>query len=148
VINIKDFERIKFDGDNQSYGYFKMDKLSNGQTIAIYLFKYECKSYNEYSVFVAIANKKKHIKQLINEQRDILSNKETGRCGLEGLLWAKKQLLDFENSEFCKNDDVIVIQWTDNRRRNVYEYGLKKYGYTISNRYSHKCLSKKIIKTN
>lgn len=146
MINIKDFERIKFDGDNKSHGYFKTEKLSNGQTIAIYLFRYECKSNDEYSVFVAIANKKKHIKQLIDGQRDILSDKEVGRCGLEGLLWAKRQLLDFEDSEFCRNDDVIIIHWTDNRRRNVYEYGLKKYGYIIGNRYGSKCLSKKIIK--
>lgn len=146
MISIKDFDRIKFDGDNYSYGYYRTEKLSNGQTIAIYLFRYENMRNNEYSVFVAIANKKKHIKQLILGQRDILSDKETGRCGLEGLFWAKRQLLDFENSSYCKSGDIIEIHWTDNRRRNVYEHGLKKYGYVLGNRYGNKCLFKKIVK--
>lgn len=146
MIRIKEFDRIKFDGDNRSHGYFKIDKLSNGQTIAIYLFKYSKSDSNDYSVFVAIANKKKHIKQLINEQRDILTDKETGRCGLEGLFWAKKQLLEFEESDNCQNGDGIVIYWTDNRRRDVYTYGLKKYGFAARYIYGKKCLYKIVNK--
>jgi len=62
------------------------------------------------------------------------------------LLWAKRQLIEFEESRYCKNGDIISIGWTDNRRRDVYKYGLKKYGYIIGNRYGRKYLYKKIVK--
>lgn len=143
---IKEFSLIKLDRDNDSYGYYKTHKLSNNQTIGIYLFRQENISNNEYYVLVLLANKKKYIKEFINEQRDILSDKETGKCGLEGLLWAKRQLIEFEESRYCKNGDIISIGWTDNRRRDIYKYGLKKYGYIIGNRYGRKCLYKKIVK--
>jgi len=143
---IKEFSLIKLDRDNDSYGYYKTHKLSNNQTIGIYLFRQENISNNEYYVLVLLANKKKYIKEFINEQRDILSDKETGKCGLEGLLWAKRQLIEFEESRYCKNGDIISIGWTDNRRRDIYKYGLKKYGYIIGNRYGRRCLYKKIVK--
>jgi len=84
--------------------------------------------------------------QWILGEKDVLSDKETGKCGLEGLIWAKKQLIEFE--EFIKenkNEDVIIsIYWTDNRRRDVYEKALKKNGYEIGYRHSCKCLYKKV----
>jgi len=84
-----DFERIKFDGDKHTYGYYKTHKLKNNQTIGIYFWKNEFSKSNDYVILLAIANKKKHLRQLILGEKDILTDHETGKCGLEGLLWAR-----------------------------------------------------------
>jgi len=97
---------------------------------------------------LAIANKKKHLRQLILGEKDILTDHETGRCGLEGLLWGKRQITEFEKTDYCKDGDYIVIYWTDNRRRDVYEDGLKKLGFVMGYRDGKKCLCKKISKIN
>lgn len=143
---MNNFEKIKFDDDKETYGYYKNHKLSNGQTIGIYFFEWILNNNNEYKVLLLIANKKRHIKQFIHNQRDILTNKETGKCGLEGLLWAKTQLLQFENSKCCKDGDIITIFWTNNRRRDIYVHELTKFGYILGYRDSQKCLYKKILK--
>jgi len=141
-----EFEPIKYEGYYGTYGYFKTHKLKNGQTIIICFHKIEFSKCNEYSIFLAIANKKKHIRQFLSEERDVLIGKETGRCGLEGLLWAKNQIIKFEESDCCKNGDYISTGWDDNRRRDVYIYGLKKLGFVLGYRESRKCLYKKLVK--
>lgn len=140
------FETLKKYGYKYDDGYYNTKKLSNGQTAAIFFFKEKLKRCTEYSIAFAIANKKKHITQWVLGERDILSDKETGNCGLEGLIWAKKQLVEFEKFiKENKNGNVVIsIYWTDNRRRNVYEKVLKKLGYQINYRHSCKCLSKKV----
>jgi hypothetical protein len=142
-----DFEKLSNFGYEYDSGYYNTKKLSNGQTATILFFKDNLKRDIEYSVAFVIANKKKHIKQWLLEEKDVLSDKETGNCGLEGLIWAKKQLFEFE--EFIKEryneKTFICIYWTDNRRRNVYEKVLKKIGYEMNYRHSRKCLSKLII---
>lgn len=143
---MNDFERIRFEGDSHIYGLYKTHKLKNNQTIGIYFWKHELSKSNEYSIYLAIANKKKHLRQLILGEKDILTDHETGKCGLEGLLWAKKQIVEFEKSIYCKNGDYISVYWTDNRRRDVYEYGLRKLGFMVGYRDGKKCLSKKIVK--
>jgi hypothetical protein len=70
----------------------------------------------------------------------------TGKCGLEGLLWAKKKILEFEkylrkNSE---NPCSIHISGSDERRLKAYAWGLKKCGYDWTNS-SHQYLYKDII---
>lgn len=139
------FERLKIDGERYD-AYFKTHKLKNNQTIFICFSQFEFSKCTEYSVFLVIANKKKHIKQCILQEKDVFFDKETGKCGLEGLLWAKQQIIEFEESDICRNGDVITIGWADNRRRNVYEYGLKKLGFIMGYREGCKCLIKKIVK--
>jgi hypothetical protein len=143
---MNEFERLKFDGDNHIYGFYKIDKLSNNQTIGIYFWRNEFSDNKEYQVFLAIVNKKKHIRQFLSGEKDILTNKETGKCGLEGLLWGKKQLIEFENSLYCNNGDIICVYWTDNRRRDIYKHRLSKLGYVIGYRELKKCLYKKVNK--
>lgn len=141
MINIE-FERLVY--EKCSYGYFKTYKLSNNQTISIFFIKEELKRGTDYFVVLAIANKKRDIKQWILGQRDVLSDKETGKCGIEGLLWAKRQIIAFEDFIKYQKNVTICVSWLDNRRRNVYEYGLKKIGYNINYRYNCKYLTKKI----
>jgi len=141
-----EFEKLKYEGDKHVYGFYKMHKLKNNQTIIICFSKFEFSKCNEYSIFLAIANKKKHIRQFLLEEKDVLMGKETGKCGLEGLLWAKNQIVEFEKSNYCKNSDYISAGWADNRRRDVYEHGLKKLGFVMGYRDGRKCLYKKVVK--
>ena len=141
-----EFEKLKYDGDYHTYGYFKTHKLKNNQTIGIYFWKHELSKSNDYVILLAIANKKKHLRQLILGEKDILTDHETGKCGLEGLLWAKKQIVEFEKSDCCKDGDFISVYWSDNQRRDVYEYGLRKLGFMMGFRDGKKCLSKKVVK--
>lgn len=137
------FEKLKIDGYN--YGYFKTYKLKNNQTASIFFIREIYSKCTEYHIVFAISNKKKYIKQWLLDKKDVLSDKITGTCGLEGLIWAKNEIISFEN--FIKEREqsiVICIGWEDNRRRNVYERALSKYGYKISYRHNSKYLSKKI----
>jgi len=58
----------------------------------------------------------------------------------------KNQIVEFEKSVYCKDGDFISVYWTDNRRRDVYEHGLKKLGFVMGFRDGRKCLSKKVVK--
>jgi hypothetical protein len=144
--DMDEFKQLKYPQDFHVYGYYKTHKLKNNQIIGIYFWKHEFRKCNEHVILLAIANKKKHLRQLILGEKDILTDHETGRCGLEGLLWGRKQVIKFEESNCCKNGDFISVYWTDNRRRNVYQYGLKKLGFIMGYRDGKKCLYKKIIK--
>lgn len=140
-----EFERLKLEG--YSYGYYNTYKMTNGQTASIFFLEYDLKRGVEYSVVFAISTKKKHIREWLIGERDILTNENTGKCGVEGLLWAKKQITSFE--EFIKKrsfykEITICIYWSDSRRRNVYTRTLGKIGYEVNYRHSSKCLSKKV----
>jgi len=145
--DMDEFEKLKYDNDYHTYGYYKTHKLKNNQIIGIYLWKHKFSKSNEYVILLAIANKKKHLRQLILGEKDILTDHETGKCGLEGLLWGKKQIVKFEESDYCNDGDYISVYWTDNRRRDVYEYGLRRLGFVMGYRDGKKCLYKKVEKT-
>jgi len=142
---MSEFEKLKHNG--YSYGYYNTHKMTNGQTASIFFLEDDLKRGLEYSVVFAISAKKKYIKEWLMGKRDILTNESTGKCGVEGLLWAKRQLIEFE--EFIKkrnyhNEITICIYWSDSRRRNVYTHTLGKIGYGVNYRHSSKCLSKKV----
>jgi hypothetical protein len=142
---MSDFKRLRENGC--FYGYYDNTKLSNGQTAAIFFFDNCDINHNEFSVSFIIANKKKDINGWLHGEKDLMNNQQTGKCGLEGLIWAKKKLLEFEafinESVFYKNS-IMVIYWTNNKRRDVYEKALSKIGYYITYRNSYKCLVKKL----
>lgn len=133
-------------------GYSSYHKLKNGQTIGIFFCKqFDC-GQDEFRIALAIARKKKHIREWMDGEVDRLSQHQTGTCGLEGLLWAKQQIQAFEDlilSQFHRyRDPVIRVDWTDNRRRDVYAYGLRKLGFQLGYRDNSKCLFKKLTKEN
>lgn len=128
--------------ENNEYLAIKQEQLSNGQIIQIKFQETIYKKKITYNVVLAINNKKKHIYQ----SDEYVT---TGRCGLEGLLWAKKAILDFEKFILEDRKDnkmkiYITVMWSDNRRRNTYIRGLRKDGYTISKIDGYKCLLKQI----
>lgn len=127
------------------YGYSSTTKLSNNQTATMIFYRHKFTRGSMFYVAFAIANKRKQIKQWLDGSSN-LYNQSTGKCGLEGLLWAKSQLLEFE--EFIrdrKEKCSIVICWTDNRRRDIYRHYLTRIGYKMEFRYGGKCLVKAVI---
>lgn len=148
---MSEIERLRVDGVN--YGYFAKDQLSNGQSISIFFLEYKTSRNIEFHIALAIANRKRHIKEWITGERDVLSLKSTGDCGLEGLIWAKKKISEFEayiadrhaKSWYSKNTKItIVVGATDARRKRAYTHGLKKLGFVTGYRSNMQCLYKKI----
>lgn len=128
-------------------GYYAITKLKNNQTATIVFYRHESQRSFAFYVAFAIANKRKHIRKWLDGS-DNLTNLSTGKGGLEGLIWAKNQLLEFE--EFIKQEGksvkaAICITWTNNRRRDIYEHYLKRIGYAMDFRRGSKCLSKAIV---
>jgi hypothetical protein len=74
--------------------------------------------------------------------------KSMGKDGLKGLIWAKQKIKEFESFIKEKHDNIptiIYCRWDDNRRRNVYAYGLKDLGYKFGMIFNKKALFKIII---
>lgn len=74
--------------------------------------------------------------------------KNTGKDGLATLLFARKAIVAFESfveeKTYHYKDIFIVVGWEDNRRRNVYERGLKSLGFEFGMLDNKKHLIKKI----
>lgn len=93
------------------------------------------KNYLEINTVLAIADKKKYIRQWIKGQENPLELVSTGKCGLEGLLWAKKTLFLFEEriQNYAKRysyDRInIYFSGANKKRFQVYYKALHKYGY-------------------
>ena len=74
--------------------------------------------------------------------------KTTGKnTGLSALVNAKNSLVWFESyikEHYCDYNNVMVVQWLDNRRKKIYTHNLKDIGYA-KGMYQHKeALLKKI----
>jgi len=117
------------DSDEEFCDKYAQYKLKNNK-IAYMLF--ECysgnKKYNyRYFVSLIITNKRKKIKEwLSNMEYSKLYNQQTNN-NLEGLLWAKKCLIIFEN-EVCYPNSLIIIKGSNERRNKIYKR-LEKIGY-------------------
>lgn len=69
-----------------------------------------------------------------NKYKDLEQMMVRGKDGLKSLLWAKNCIKDFinkiSNDEFfIKRHNHIEVYWTNSKRRNVYERGLKDLGF-------------------
>ena len=111
------------------FGYYKRHFLSNGQVCEIRFYKDESK--NSYSVGFCVANKKKYLNAWFSGEKNSISYKSSGRCGLEALLWAKNQLAQFE--QFIDKPCEILITGEDQKRFRVYKWALEKCGYKMIN---------------
>lgn len=101
-----------------------------------------------WCVAFGISNKKKNIRQWFNGETDKLTNNITGKGDLEGLIWAKNKLVEFEETNLPKDCmHRVIVQWDDNRRRDVYtKYLTKKLSYKMTMYEGYKCLMKDIYK--
>ena len=140
---MQDKQGFKYIKDSYGkYIFTKQHQLSNGQVILMEFEETGFKKKIVYNVVLTISNKKKRLS-------DYDENKTTGKCGLEGLLWGKRTILDFEKyilkeKSYDKRKIYIEVMWSDNRRRNAYIRGLKSNGYNISKLDGFKCLLKQI----
>jgi len=111
--------------------------LPSKQTIRIVFYEVEHNNRYYYDIYVVTMHKKKAIDSTIL--------KTTGKDGVAGLLWAKNKIKEFEILIKEIHENVtICIYWDDNRRRNIYEWGLRKEGYKMGRIFDKKCLCKKI----
>lgn len=126
--------------DNDGYtGYYDSTKLPSGQTVTIEFQKEWSKSKYYYNIYLVTAHKRK--------QEKYVTLKRTGKDGLKGMFWAREKIKEFE--EFIKEKHkgipvIIYCCWTDNKRRDLYERGLRDLGYRFNNLFGYKVLSKKI----
>jgi len=125
--------------------YYLSKKLPDNRTITIRFYRYgdpsQTKKITYYNVYLAIKHKRK--------QNVILQ--QTGKCGLVGLLWAKKQILAFGEMISEKHPNTtqkIAVGWEDLHRRNVYTRGLSKAGFTYEQIYGVKALVRTYKKNN
>ena len=138
---------------NKNSDYYIKEKLSNGQTLYIEFQTEYRKECCGFWVYLIVYKKRKH---LLN---DGLFCKSTGdKLGIKTLLIAREIIIEFENfikdivtkkrEEGLISKDLkyyIEVGWDDNRRRKVYERGLKKYGYDYTYEEGFKYLRKRII---
>lgn len=134
------------------YGYPTKDyidtcKMPSGQTAKIEFQGDYTKNKYYFNVYLVVMDKRK------SESDTTL--RCTGKDGLQCLIWAKRKIIEFEEfireelsgctAERCKNDPIVIrVHWEDNRRRNAYEYGLKKLGYKFDMIFGKKVLCKTI----
>lgn len=119
--------------------YYDTALLPSGQTIRIEFEEDWSHKKYYYNIFLLITNKKKH--------SDYPFNKSMGKDGIEGLLWAKRKIVEFEKfivKEHKHTPIVIYAGWGNSKRRDVYERGLRNIGYKFNKVFGYKALCKKI----
>lgn len=120
--------------------YYDQVVLDSGQTIKIEFQEDWSNNRYYYNIYLVTMNKRKL------ENNTYL--KSTGKDGLKGLLWAKRKIKEFEEfikEEHANTPKTIYCRWDDNRRRNIYAYGLKDLGYKYGMVLNKKALYKNII---
>lgn len=98
--------------------WIEYTKLSNGQSAVICFgknYRHEIGSGYDYAVAFAIANKKKVLRQWLNSDGyGDLDMTTTGKCGVEGLLWAfhtGEDALQKTYKQTKINVDTIIKMW-------------------------------------
>lgn len=124
-----------FDAENERY--MEYTKLSSGQTAVIVFYKFADDFTTEYHTCFGIANKKKVLRQWINEEGyGDLEDTVTGKCGFEGLIWAYKKVEEFielMSRPNRKRDCKLYVYGSDKRRHRIYKHFLKRLGFVEEN---------------
>ena len=118
--------------------WYEYKDLKNGQVCGIGFEKCDEDNRILWNVCFAIGNSKKQVRGYITGKDTYnLTLQSTGRCGLDGLIWAKDKILEFETlivpNKLKKNK--IIIGGENSKRFHVYEKGLKRFGYIKENVY-------------
>ena len=100
---------------------------TSGQTIRMIFYKWYYPFKKRIDWYVCF--------DIVDKRKDTFKYKQqTGTDGLKSLLWAKKCIQHFIDSQINKEvDNVIIVQWDDNKRKKVYERGLKSLGFKPTN---------------
>lgn len=121
--------------------FYATDKLPSGKTIKIEFNDDTWGDRTCYNVYLVVSNKRK--------QENNTYMKTYSSDGISALVWARKKMLEFEEfiTDVMPGEPVFIYcSWDDNRRRDAYHYGLKKYGYDYHMHDGKKVLGKVIIK--
>lgn len=126
----------------EEYPDFKYRKkiLSNGQCAIFGLVRWSYDKTVDYSVIFAIADKFKAIKKwMLCRGYGNLDTIKTGKCGLEGVIWAKENVIEFTKEVREWNDSHwlkkrIVIEATTPERFRLYKRALVPVGFK-----EHRC---------
>lgn len=144
------WERV-VDKNTGYHFYRKRNKLSNGQFCEIEFLEEYIIIDNRINYYVsfAIANKKKELNKWFNGKDSSINCETTGKCGLEGLLWAKNCIKEFEEYIWeiyggYEGGVYIIVSGEDKRRYRVYERGLRDLGYEKWNRFGEWVLGKRV----
>ena len=120
-------ESVDFIVDNYDKDvFYKKKVLSNGQCAIFFVIRdRDDYGFTSFYIAFAIANKFKTIRKWFHQEAyGDLDVTLTGRCGLEGLLWARKCIEDTEKlffSEYGNYKARIVIEGTTSSRYRVYK---------------------------
>lgn len=112
--------------------YFCRHKLSNNQFCQMWIFYEEIKNHTNYYVAFAVASKKRDLIRWIEESKNNISLKSTGKCGAEALIWGRNAIVDFEKfvkEEPHKGYAKIYISGEDKKRQQMYERYFVRLGY-------------------
>lgn len=106
------------------------ERLLNGQYLNIYFMRNKAipqgKIVYVWNVGVVISKTVKQANLWFIRKKNKLDNRQTGRCGLEGLKKALRHILKFVNNMSIKEE--LQIGWTDEKRKKAYNY-LTRYGF-------------------
>lgn len=118
---------IKFFKNNEGF-YFAEKVFKSGMTGRIEIGDFTNNSNKKiyWSVFLVVYHKRKQI--------NTLTLKQTGKDGLEPLIWAKQAILSFESilikSDFHENLPTYIYVGADDKRRfRAYQKGLSRHGF-------------------
>lgn len=133
----------KFVQDGDYYVFSTAEKLPSGMTVEV-VFQGDYSSDQRFATFNVVLDVFKKRKQ-----KDDNYLHQTGKDGLKPLIFAKKAIEEFapyilEQYGECHEKMVIQVLWADNRRRRVYERGLKSIGFEFNNYFGYKALYKLI----
>lgn len=122
--------------DKELDSYYEYHKLENGQTALFALSQYRYDKHRDLYVIFGISDKKKYLRQWFKESGSgDFDTKVTGKCGVEGLLWAYNKIE--ESIEYFQKDFLwyynIIVCASDRRRFIVYEHFLKRLGFKKQN---------------
>lgn len=93
--------------------------------------------YNNFILYTIELTVKSNRKRNWNE----IDNVSTGKCGIESLLIAKQMICKLiQHCEDSPERSFITVTWSNNKRRDVYTWGLKKLGFTLGHLFYYKCL--------
>jgi hypothetical protein len=115
---------IKIQNTGNSIIYHSKNEYNQTLRLEFNKWYFSYRNIEQWFVVFYISNKRKHGYKFLEQ---------TGKDGIKSLLWAKKCLIDFINNEINKNCETQIVIYSDNeRRRKIYEYGLKSLGFNTS----------------
>lgn len=133
---------VYLENGDKSIQFKKSKRMDNGDTVDFDVLRFSRGKNGDYfSIGLSIYRKKK--------DRWVEEPIQTGKGNISGLIWARKYLLEFEdfikdNPFYFRKNVIIFIGWTDIRRRRIYEWALRKYGYQNKFMFNTKGLAKVI----